>query len=392
MLDTLRPQAPDAILSLMGAFRDDPRAAKIDLGVGVYKDAQGVTPVMRAVHEAERRIWAAETTKTYTALAGDATFLDAVVALVLGAAVPRARVAAVATPGGTGAVRQGAELVRMMGVERVWVPEPTWPNHLSILRHVGLEARPYRYLDAGTLAVDAEGMLADLAGAGPRDAVLLHGCCHNPTGADPEPATWAALADLLRERGALPFVDLAYLGFGLGLDLDAAATRMLAGGGECLVAVSCSKNFGIYRERTGLLMAVAGDEATARVAQSNLAHLNRQNYSFPPDHGARVVSTILGDEALRADWMAELEDTRARMIALREALVAELRRATNSGRFDALLSHRGMFSRLGLSPAQVEALRHDHGIYMVGDSRINVAGLSEATIPVLAAAVAGLPG
>jgi aromatic-amino-acid transaminase len=286
MLETLRAQAPDAILSLMGAFREDARAGKIDLGVGVYKDERGVTPVMRAVREAERRVWEGETTKTYTALAGDEAFLDAVVALVLGPSVPRARVAAVATPGGTGAVRQGAELLRMMGVERVWVPEPTWPNHLSILRHVGLEARPYRYLGAVTLAVDAEGMLADLGQAGPRDAVLLHGCCHNPTGADPDPATWGAIAGLLRERGALPFVDLAYLGFGMGLDLDAAATRLLASGGECLVAVSCSKNFGIYRERTGLLLAVAGRRAVAGGhAGQHLAHSTGRTTPSRPTTG-----------------------------------------------------------------------------------------------------------
>ena len=388
MLDQLKDQPADKILSLMAAFRADPRDGKIDLGVGVYKDPEGCTPVMRAVREAEKRIWEQETTKTYTALAGDPAFSDAMVALVLGDAVPRTRVAAVATPGGTGAVRQGFELIRMMNPGgTVWVPEPTWPNHLSILKHLGMAVKSYRYFDAGTLGVDAEGMLADLAGVQAGDAVLLHGCCHNPSGADPEAETWDAVARILREKGALPFIDLAYQGFGDGLEADAAATRLIAGSGECLIAASCSKNFGIYRERTGLLMAVSGDEGVARLAQANLVYLNRQNYSFPPDHGARVVTTVLGDEGLRADWQVELEEIRTGMMALRKALAGELRLLTNSDRFDFLLSHKGMFSRLGASPEQVERMRAEHGIYMVGDSRINVAGLNARTVPVLAQAM-----
>jgi aspartate aminotransferase len=388
MLDQLKDQPADKILSLMAAFRADPREGKIDLGVGVYKDPEGRTPVMRAVREAERRIWEGETTKTYTALAGDPAFSDAMVALVLGDGVARARVAAVATPGGTGAVRQGFELIRMMNPgATVWVPEPTWPNHLSILKHLGITVRSYRYFDAGTLGVDAEGMLADLAAVQTGDAVLLHGCCHNPSGADPEAGTWDRVAALLRENGALPFIDLAYQGFGEGLEADAAATRAIAAGGECLIAASCSKNFGIYRERTGVLMAVSGDEGVAKLAQANLAYLNRQNFSFPPDHGARIVTTVLGDEGLRADWLAELEEIRTGMLALRASLAAELRRLTNSDRFDFLLRHKGMFSRLGASPEQVERMRAEHGIYMVGDSRINVAGLNARTVPLLARAM-----
>jgi aspartate aminotransferase len=386
MLDQLKPQPEDAILSLMAAFRADPREAKVDLGVGVFRDSEGRTPVMAAVREAERRIWDAETTKTYTALAGDPAFADALIPLVLGDSVPRARVAAVATPGGTGAVRQGFDLARGLGAT-VWVPDPTWPNHVSILKHLGLPFRTYRYFDAVTRAVDAEGMLADLARTGPGDVVLLHGCCHNPTGADPDPATWERIVATLRERGALPFVDLAYLGFGEGLEEDAAATRAIAASGEALIAVSCSKNFGIYRERAGLLMAVTPDEATARVAQGNLAHLNRQNFSFPPDHGARVVATVLGDAGLRADWEEELEATRLHMRDLREQLAAELRRLTNADRFDFILAHRGMFSRLGATPEQVARMREASGIYMVGDSRINIAGLNAATVPVLARAM-----
>ena len=388
MFDQLKDQPADKILSLMAAFRADPREGKIDLGVGVYKDADGRTPVMRAVREAEKRIWDEETTKTYTALAGDPAFSEAMIAMVLGEAVPRARVAAVATPGGTGAVRQGFELIRMLNPgATVWVPEPTWPNHLSILKHLGIATRSYRYVDAQTLQVDAAGILEDLRAVQAGDAVLLHGCCHNPSGADPDAGTWDRIGALLRERGALPFVDLAYQGFGDGLEADAAATRALAVGGECLIAASCSKNFGIYRERTGVLMAVSADEGVSKLAQANLAYLNRQNYSFPPDHGARVVTTILGDEGLRADWMAELEEIRTGMQGLRASLAAELRRLTNSDRFDFLLNHKGMFSRLGASPEQVERMRAEHGIYMVGDSRINVAGLNARTVPLLAKAM-----
>lgn len=388
MLERLTEQPPDKILSLMAAFRADPREGKIDLGVGVYRDAEGRTPVMRAVREAERRIWETETTKTYTALAGDPAFADALIPLVLGPAIPRDQVAAVATPGGTGAVRQGFELIRMMNPgATVWVPDPTWPNHLSILKHLAIPHRAYRYFDEATRGVDRDGMLADLSAVAAGDVVLLHGCCHNPTGADPDQATWEAVSALLRGRGALPFVDLAYLGFGAGLEADAQATRRLAAEGDCLIAVSCSKNFGIYRERTGLLMAVARDAATARLAQGNLAHLNRQNYSFPPDHGARIVATILSDADLRRDWETELADVRRGMEALREALAAELRRLTNSDRFDFLRHHRGMFSRIGATPQQVERMRADHGIYMVGDGRINIAGLNARTVPLLAQAM-----
>ncbi|NAZ37678.1 amino acid aminotransferase [Rubellimicrobium sp. CFH 75288] len=388
MLDRLPEQPPDAILSLMAAFRADPRADKIDLGVGVYRDAEGRTPIMRAVREAERRIWEGETTKTYTALAGDPAFADALIPLVLDGAAPRAHIAAAATPGGTGAVRLAFELARMARPDlTVWVPDPTWPNHLSILRHLGIPARPFRYFDPETRGVDAGGMLADLGGVAEGDAVLLHGCCHNPTGADPDAETWAEIDALLRRRGALPLVDLAYLGFGEGLEADAAATRRLAASGECLIALSCSKNFGIYRERAGLLMAVGASGEAARRAQGALAHLNRQTYSFPPDHGARIVSTVLGDAALRAEWEAELAGIRDGMAALRSALAAELRRLTNDDRFDFLRRHRGMFSRLGATPEQVARMREDHGIYMVGDGRVNIAGLNPATVPVLARAM-----
>jgi aromatic-amino-acid transaminase len=389
MFEALETQPADKILALMQMFRDDPRTSKIDLGVGVYKDATGLTPVMRAVKAAERQIWEAQDTKVYTGLAGDPAFADALVSLVLGDAVPRAHVAAAATPGGTGAVRQAFEMVQMANpAVRVFVSDPTWPNHLSILHYLGIEVVPYRYFDGETRAVDFDGMMADLAQAGKGDVVLLHGCCHNPTGANLNGAEWDAVIRLLLETGATPMVDIAYQGFGDGLEEDAAATRKLAAAvPECLIAASCSKNFGIYRERTGLLMAVASDPSAHKLNQSTLAYLNRQNYSFPPDHGARIVTTILNDDALRADWMAELEDVRNAMLGLRSQLAGELQRLSGSDRFGFLGQHRGMFSRLGATPTQVEALRHEHGIYMVGDSRMNIAGLTSTSVPILAQAI-----
>lgn len=389
MLETLKEQPADKILALMQTFREDPREGKIDLGVGVYKDATGNTPIMRAIKAAEKQLWEVETTKAYTGLAGDPAFADAMIAMVLGDAVPRANVAAVATPGGTGAVRQGFDMVRMANpTSRIYVSNPTWPNHLSILKHMGMNMVPYRYFDEETRGVDFDGMMGDLAKAGPGDIVLVHGCCHNPTGANLNMTEWQALADLLVKTGATPMVDIAYQGFGDGLEEDAAATRLIASSvPETIIAASCSKNFGIYRERTGLLMAVSQNPAAHKLNQGTLAYLNRQNYSFPPDHGARLVTMVLNDDALRADWATELEEVRNSMLGLREMLAAELQKASGSDRFGFIAQHRGMFSRLGASPEHVEKLREDHAIYLVGDSRLNIAGLNKQTVPILAKAM-----
>jgi aspartate aminotransferase len=389
MLEHLKPQPADKILMLMQSFREDPRTDKIDLGVGVYKDPTGLTPVMRAVKAAEKKIWESQNTKAYVGLAGDPAFLDAMIGLVLDGAVARERIGAVATPGGTGAIRQALELIRLASPEAtVWLSNPTWPNHPSIIKYLGMKMAEYRYFDEATCGVDFAGMMADLQGLRAGDVVLLHGCCHNPTGANLDAAQWDEVIALLKAKGAVPMVDIAYQGFGDGLSADAAATRMVAAGmDEVLIAASCSKNFGIYRERTGILMAVARDEAQAKLAQANLAFLNRQNYSFPPDHGARVVSTILGDPVLRADWEAELEEIRGTMLGLRTQLADELRRQSNTDRFDFIAHHRGMFSRIGTTPEKVEKMRADSGIYMVSDSRMNIAGLNSDTIPILAKAI-----
>ena len=389
MFETLKPQPADKILALVQMYRDDPRETKVDLGVGVYKDATGLTPIMRAVKSAEHKLWEVQDTKVYTGLAGDPVFGDAMIDLVLGTAVPRANVAAAATPGGTGAVRQAFEMIQMARPDaRVFVSDPTWPNHLSILSYLGIEVVPYRYFDNETRGVDFDGLIADLKTAKKGDVVLLHGCCHNPTGANLNATEWDAVIEVLLSTGATPMIDIAYQGFGDGLEEDAAATRKVAAAvPECLIAASCSKNFGIYRERTGILMAVSADASAQALNQGTLAYLNRQNFSFPPDHGARLVTMILTDDALRADWQAELEDVRQSMLGLRSQLASELQRLSGSDRFGFLAQHRGMFSRLGTTPEMVEKLRVDHGIYMVGDSRMNIAGLNAQTVPILAKAI-----
>ena len=393
MFDQLKAQPQDKILQLIAMFRDDPRTTKIDLGVGVYKDATGLTPVMRAVKAAEKKLWETETTKTYTGLAGEPAYNAALSSMILGDAVPADRLASIATPGGTGAIRQALELIRLATPQAtVWISNPTWPNHPSIIKFLGMNMAEYRYFDAATRGVDFAGLMEDLATVKSGDVVLLHGCCHNPTGANLDAAQWDQVIALLSQRGAIPLVDLAYQGFGDGLAEDAAATRKIAAAfPEVLIAASCSKNFGIYRERTGILIGI-GAAAGKGVLQGNLNFLNRQNFSFPPDHGARLVTMILEDAALKADWMAELEEVRLNMLTLRQSLADELRKATNSDRFDFVATHRGMFSRLGLTEAQVNTLREDHAIYMVGDSRINIAGLNARTVPILAAAIAQVAG
>ncbi len=388
MFASLPNQPQDKILGLMAAYAADPRDTKVDLGVGVYKDASGLTPIFRAIKTAEKQLWESENTKSYTGLAGDPAFADAMIDLVLAGTVDRDRIAAVATPGGTGGVRQALEFLKLANPDvSVWISDPTWPNHVTMLKHIGIETHTYRYFDSETRGVDFDGMMADLAGIGPNDVVLLHGCCHNPTGANLNPTQWEEVVAHLAKTGATPFIDIAYQGFGEGLDEDAAGVRLVASSlPESIIAASCSKNFGIYRERTGLLMAI-GDKSMRAIIQGNLSHLNRQNFSFPPDHGSRMVTMILSDPTLRAEWAAELEAIRLSMLDLRQTLAHTLRDLSGSDRFGFLAQHRGMFSRIGATPAQVEQMREDHGIYMVGDSRMNIAGLNKASIPILAEAI-----
>lgn len=389
MFETLAAPEVDKIIRLMGMYRADPRHDKVDLGVGVYKTPDGRTPVMRAVKTAEERIWQDQDSKGYVALAGDPGYLAAMRGLIFGDAVAPERIGAAGTPGGTGAVRQVLEMVKRLSPEAtVWISDPTWPNHPAIIGYLGLKMREYRYYDAESGGLDRDGMMADLAGVAQGDLILLHGCCHNPTGVDLELEDWRAIAELCLARGAIPFVDMAYLGFGAGLEEDAAGLRLIAGMvPELLVAASCSKNFGLYRDRVGIAMAMGADAERAEAAGGMLAWLNRQNFAFPPDHGARVVQTILSDAQLTDTWREELRGMREQMAANRQALVAELQRVTGSDRFAFLGAQKGMFTLLGATPGQVDRLREEFGIYLVGDSRINVAGLNPDNIPVVARAV-----
>lgn len=389
MLEALEPTPPDTIVKLIGMFAGDRRANKVDLGVGVYRTAEGRTPVLRAVKAAEKRIWETQDTKSYTALAGDPAFRHALADLVLGAGADWDRVAALATPGGTGAVRQGIELALQARPDAtIWLPEVTWANHHGIASALGATARTYRYLgvDGG---LDAEGLLQDVRGVPAGDVIVLHGCCHNPTGVDLPAEIWAEIAAICGSGGAVPMVDLAYQGFGDGLDADAAGLRILAAAlPEVLIAVSCSKTFGLYRDRAGLLLVqTSGTEAASR-AQGALERLNRVAFAFPPDHGARVVTEILTDAALRRDWSDELTTMRDRINAMRAGFAQALAQATGEDRFGWLAGGRGMFTRLPLTETAVARLREDAGIYLIEDGRANIAGLTDDTLGPVARAMA----
>ncbi|MEK9913941.1 MAG: amino acid aminotransferase [Paracoccaceae bacterium] len=389
MFNSLQQQPADKILALMQVYKEDPRENKIDLGVGVYKDASGQTPIMQSIKQAEHMLWETQDTKSYVGLTGTPEFSEKMIDLVLGDKFDKNLTASAATPGGTGAVRQAFELGKMANPNlRVFVSDPTWPNHLSILKYLGIPVEPYRYFDAKTRAVDFSSMMTDLENAKEGDLILLHGCCHNPTGANLKAPEWDAVIELLLKSGATPMIDIAYQGFGDGLEEDASGVRKLVNSvPETIIAASCSKNFGIYRERTGLLIVVSHDKDARDLNQSTLAFLNRQNFSFPPDHGARLVTMVLSDAELKRSWMEELETVRTSMLSLRTQLATELEKLSGSNRFGFLADHRGMFSRLGASPEQVNDLRENHAVYMVGDSRLNIAGLNSKTVPVLAKAI-----
>ena len=389
MFNSLQQQPADKILALMQVYKEDPRENKIDLGVGVYKDASGQTPIMQSIKRAEHILWETQDTKSYVGLTGTPEFSETMIDLVLGDKFDKNLTASAATPGGTGAVRQAFELGKLANPNlRVFVSDPTWPNHLSILKYLGIPVEPYRYFDAKTRAVDFSSMMTDLENAKEGDLILLHGCCHNPTGANLKAPEWDAVIELLLKSGATPMIDIAYQGFGDGLEEDASGVRKLVNSvPETIIAASCSKNFGIYRERTGILIVVSHDKDARDLNQSTLAFLNRQNFSFPPDHGARLVTMVLSDKELKRSWMEELEAVRTSMLSLRTQLATELEKLSGSNRFGFLADHRGMFSRLGASPEQVNELRENHAVYMVGDSRLNIAGLNSKTVPVLAKAI-----
>lgn len=397
MFESLKPPPPDPILGLLAAFRNDARAGKIDLGIGVYQDEEGRTPVMRAVQAAEARLLASQSTKTYQGIAGDPEFNERLLALLLGATHPvigEGRVRGVQTPGGCGALRIGAELIRQSRPgARVWVSTPTWANHIPLIGGAGLELKEYPYYDPRTRGVDFDAMMTALGQVPAGDVVLLHGSCHNPTGADLTPAQWRELATIALRQGFTPYVDSAYQGLADGLDADAEGLRHLVSVvPECLLAVSCSKNFGIYRERVGAVFFLARNSAEADLALGNAMSAARRIYSMPPAHGAAVVSMILGDAALRADWLAELETVRTRILAMRELLAASLVGNAAGTDFGFIRRQKGMFSFLGIPPAEVRRLREEFGVYMLESTRINVAGVTPHNIAPLAEALLQVVG
>ncbi len=383
---------PDAILGLMEAFRADPRDHKIDLGVGVYKDDRGETPVLRAVKQAEERLLARESTKSYVGPAGAEGTNARLQSLLFGDALSTRideRMGVFQTPGGCGALRVAAEFVLRCKPDAViHVPDPTWANHVPLLGDAGVEIREYPYFDRETSGLRFDAMAEHLGGLGPGDLVLLHGCCHNPCGADLDSGQWQSVLELAQQRGFTPFVDLAYQGFGDGLEEDAFGIRLLAAGlPELIVASSCSKNFGLYRERTGAIALLSGDGRTASTARSQLLNVVRGIYSMPPSHGGAIVEEILGDESLRRDWKQELDAMRDRINGLRSLLVERFDARGDGGRFGFIERQRGMFSFLGIDPGQVKALREEHAIYMIDSSRINVAGASRENVDRLCDAV-----
>lgn len=375
----LAPQPPDPLLKLIGDFAADPRSGKIDLGVGVYRAADGSTPVLAAVKEAEKRLHAGQTSKSYLGPEGNLGFNRALKGLVFG---PDSDATCVQTPGGTGALRLAMDVIaRTNAKARVWVGEPTWPNHLALLAAAGLEIVRYRHFDQQTQALRFDEALAALKTAEPGDVVLLHGCCHNPTGADFSLTQWAALADVMAARKLLPLIDLAYQGFGgsFGLDLEGPRT-VIDRSGEALLAYSCDKNFALYRERVGALFAFASDGKIRDAVLSNILSAARSNWSMPPDHGAAIVATILGDEALMRAWRGELKTMHDRIADMRLALAAADPDFAPTG------AQRGLFSLLPVDAAGVDWLKEKFAVFMPRSGRINVAGLTDENLPRFAAA------
>ncbi len=384
----------DPILGLMDAFRTDPNPAKIDLGVGVYKDAQGLTPIPRAVKEAERLLLQRETTKTYMGGHGDPLFGERLLALVFGegaALLENGRAGATQTPGGTGALRLAGEFIaRVLPGRGIWLSDPTWPIHETLFAAAGLTVNHYPYVNRDN-RLDVEAMLAALERVPQGDVVLLHACCHNPTGFDLSQDDWRRVLDVVRARELLPLLDFAYQGFGDGLEEDAWAVRLFAEAlPESLVTSSCSKNFGLYRERTGALLVRCDDAERLQDVRSQLASLARNLWSTPPAHGAAVVATILADDSLRGTWIEELDAMRRRVATLRGGLVEALQPFGLAERFAHVGRQRGMFSYTGLSAEQVARLRQEHSVYLVSSGRANVAGLDEARLGDLARAIAGV--
>ncbi|WP_269845213.1 amino acid aminotransferase [Allosphingosinicella deserti] len=384
LFDGLEEQKSDALLQLIALCNADPRDEKIDVGVGVYRDAAGGTPILRAVKAAEKILLETQETKSYLGSAGDARFVDLIKPIVFGeAAASDERIVGVQTPGGCGALRLGAELiVKANPNARIFVGQPTWPNHQPLIECAGVEMVSHPYYDRATHEIAFDAMMDALEGGKAGDLVLLHGSCHNPTGADLSLDQWRAIAEIVARKGLVPFVDIAYQGLGNGLEEDAAGTRLVVeAADQALIAQSCDKNFGVYRDRVGSLFVKASDASGAGVVMGNLLSLARTMWSMPPDHGGAVVRIILDDQGLRADWRAELDEMCGRIRAIRARL------AGYDERLAYINDQNGMFSMLPLTKDQVLALRKDNGIYMADSARINVVGLSDESVEGFARAV-----
>lgn len=379
----------DPILSLSVAFRNDPRPQKVDLGIGVYKNSLGETPIMRAVALAQDKVVASQKPNLMSALPHCEEFNQSMMQLVLGSTLDTERTIAIQTPGASGALRMLGDLMRVAQPDTtVWITDPSYVNHKPVMEAAGLKVRYYRYFSRETKMVDTEQMLADLAQAGTKDVVLLHGCCHNPTGADIDFSAWQAITELAQKNGFIPFVDIAYQGFGDGLEQDAQGLRYMAERmEEMLITTSCSKNFGLYRERTGAAIVIGKNQQEVTNARGKMLTLARSTYTMPPDHGAALVKTVLRDEQLTAIWKQELSEMQQRLLTLRKNLCNELRNQHNTRQFDFIESHRGMFTVLGFSAEQMGRLREEFAIYGVADGRINIAGLTEKDIPYVANAI-----
>ena len=386
MFETLKKATLDKIFVLMAEYAADPRSGKIDLGVGVYKDDRNITPVMRAVRKAEQRILDSATTKTYKGVVGNKEFSAAIVDLALGSTIDAARIRTVNGAGGTGALMILMHVLgRARPKGRIFISDPTWPNHIPLAENADLEVHYYPYFNAATRGVDFAAMMQVIDGLTSNDIVLLHGCCHNPTGANLSRSQWDAVAASLQRTGAFPLIDLAYLGFGEGLEADAYGLRKVVSVvPEAMVAFSASKNFGLYRERAGVAIAIAQNAESADVVSSQMQNVIRGTISQTPDHGAEIVRVILEDKDLRAEWEAELTEMRERMGRLRVKLAAAIRQKSNSKDFDFIAEHSGMFSLLGLPGDVVQKLKTEDAVYMINDSRINVAGIPEDRVDELA--------
>lgn len=393
MFEGLERLAADPILGLMAAFRADSNPRKVDLGVGVYRDDHGATPILAAVRRAEQAVFEKETTKTYVGPAGNAAFSASMEKLVFGethAVLASKRLRTIQSPGGCGALRLGAELIRASSPQSaVHVSTPTWANHVPLLGGSGMRLERYPYYDIDSGSVDFNAMLAALDKLPERAVVLLHASCHNPCGADLSESQWRELVPSFKRRRLLPFIDLAYQGLGAGLAEDAFGIRLFAAElPEALIAVSCSKNFGLYRERAGALHVLGETPDAADAALSQLTRIARTIYSMPPDHGAAIVQEILGDPSLRGRWIEEVSAMRSRIVGLRHELVRALAKYCPQRDFSCIARQQGMFSLLGVTVEQVRALRDRHHIYMTDDSRLNIAGLSHGNLEYFARSVA----